>query len=322
MQTNMAWLEHARTFELDSRFLTLDELKSLLPDIQNQTRGALFTPSDARAEPELATRAIANQAEAHGAELLMRCAVRGLDIQSGKVAGVVTEQGYIKTTSVVCAGGAWSSYFCRHLDLIFPQLKVISSVMATAPTHSIGEQSIWSRGLGMRRRMDGGYNVAYGGNSTCEITLDFLKFVRHFLPAYKNSKEQVYLKLGKRFIKELKWPSHWDMDQVTPFENERVLNPQPDLKLLAKAYSLLGETFPSLKNVEIAKRWAGMIDVTPDELPIISTVQNIPGLILSTGYSGHGFGIGLGAGKVTADLVLGHTPKVDLSAFSVNRFLQ
>lgn len=315
-QSNLAWLEHAKTFDLDTHFLSLSDVQALIPGIEGQSRGALYTPSDARAEPAMATRAIAKSAQQHGATILNQCAVRGIDIEAGRVAGVVTEHGRIRAPAVVCAGGVWSSYFCRHLDLLLPQIKVTSSVMATASAALITQHSIWRSGLGLRRRMDGGYSVAYGGSATCDLTPDYLRFFRDFVDTYRNSKEQVSLKIGNRFFTELRWPSKWSFEQITPFEKERVLNPKPDLKLLNKAYRILGETFPQLKGIEIKRRWAGMIDVTPDQLPVISTVDGIPGLTLSTGYSGHGFGIGLGAGNVTAELAIGKTPTVSLEAFS------
>lgn len=321
-QSNLAWLEHAKAFGIDSHFINLADLQALIPDIQGQTRGALCTPSDARAEPTLATRAIAKRAAQHGALVFNQCAVRGIDIAAGRVAGVVTEHGRIRAPAVVCAGGAWTSYFCRHLDLLLPQLKVTGSVMATAPAALITQLSIWRSGLGLRRRMDGGYNIAHGGNTTCDLSPDCLRFFRDFVHTYKDSKEQVSLKISKRFLTELRWHSKWSFEHITPFEKERILNPKPDLKLLNKAYRILGETFPQLKGIEIAQRWAGVIDVTPDQLPVISTVERIPGLTLSTGYSGHGFGIGLAAGNVTAKLAIGETPAVNLDVFSLDRLIK
>ncbi len=320
-QSNLAWLEHAKSFQLDTRFLSPGELKSLIPDIRDPARGALFTPSDASAEPHLATSAIAEKARSAGAQILTHCAVRGIDMEAGEVNGVVTEHGLIRASRVICAGGAWSGYFCRNLGIVFPHLKVIGSVMATEATDFITPQSIWSSGCGLRRRLDGGYNVACGGHSNCDITPDFLRFFMKFYPAYRQSKEQILPRIGKRFFEELKWPTKWSLDSVTPFETERILNPQPDLKLLNQAHRLLGELLPPLKGIGIRQRWAGMIDVTPDELPIISTVARTPGLIISTGYSGHGFGIGPGAGKVTAELAMDIKPCVDLSAFSLDRFM-
>ena len=320
-EANQAWLAHARTFDLDTRFLTLKELESLIPGIKGQTRGALYTPSDARAEPAEATPALAKLAREAGAMILEQTAVRGIETSGGAVSAVVTEHGSITTSTVVCAGGAWSSYFLRHLDVVFPQLKVIGSVMATHPGPLIGEQNIWSNGMGIRRRQDGGYTVAYGGSFDCDLTPDYFRFFSRFLPTFRNAKEDISLSIGKRFVKEWRWPGNVDFSKVSPFEQERILNPAPNLKLLNKAHENMKAAFPELRDVGIAQHWAGMIDATPDELPVISRIDSIPGLILSSGYSGHGFGIGPGAGKVTAELAMDRPTTVDISPFGFNRFL-
>jgi glycine/D-amino acid oxidase-like deaminating enzyme len=81
-----------------------------------------------------------------------------------------------------------------------------------------------------------------------------------------------------------------------------------------------GKAFPALRKAEIAQRWAGYIDVTPDAVPVISAVSTIPGFHIATGFSGHGFGIGPAAGRLMADIVLNRQPIVDPSAFRFSRF--
>ncbi len=63
-----------------------------------------------------------------------------------------------------------------------------------------------------------------------------------------------------------------------------------------------------------------MIDVTPDAVPVIGEVPSVPGSLPRFGLSGHGFGIGPGAGRLTADLVAGDTPIVDPGPFAFARF--
>jgi glycine/D-amino acid oxidase-like deaminating enzyme len=46
----------------------------------------------------------------------------------------------------------------------------------------------------------------------------------------------------------------------------------------------------------------------------------VPGFILAAGFSGHGFGIGPGAGHLIADLVTGHAPIFDPVPFNPARF--
>ena len=53
---------------------------------------------------------------------------------------------------------------------------------------------------------------------------------------------------------------------------------------------------------------------------MISTVPTLDGLVVATGFSGHGFGIGPGAGRLASDLVRNDTPIVDPSPFRLTRF--
>jgi glycine/D-amino acid oxidase-like deaminating enzyme len=61
--------------------------------------------------------------------------------------------------------------------------------------------------------------------------------------------------------------------------------------------------------------------VTPDSLPVISAVDALPGFFLATGFSGHGFGIGPGAGRLAADLTAGDAPCVDPTPFRYSRLV-
>ena len=46
----------------------------------------------------------------------------------------------------------------------------------------------------------------------------------------------------------------------------------------------------------------------------------IPGYYIATGVSGHGFGIGPGAGKATAGMLTNTDTGIDLSEFRLGRF--
>jgi glycine/D-amino acid oxidase-like deaminating enzyme len=63
-----------------------------------------------------------------------------------------------------------------------------------------------------------------------------------------------------------------------------------------------------------------MIDTMPDVVPVIDHAAQLPGLIIATGMSGHGFGIGPGFGRVIADLALGRSTGHDLGRFRLSRF--
>jgi glycine/D-amino acid oxidase-like deaminating enzyme len=72
--------------------------------------------------------------------------------------------------------------------------------------------------------------------------------------------------------------------------------------------------------MKVAGSWGGLVDVMPDGVPVIGEVPRLPGFYLATGFSGHGFGIGPGAGRMIADLVSGGTPSIDMTPFRLERF--
>lgn len=77
--------------------------------------------------------------------------------------------------------------------------------------------------------------------------------------------------------------------------------------------------FPVLAGVRMRRMHAGLIDVLPDAVPVVDAPATPAGLVIATGFSGHGFGIGPAAGELAADLVLGRTPVVDPAPFRLSR---
>ena len=99
-----------------------------------------------------------------------------------------------------------------------------------------------------------------------------------------------------------------------------MLDPEPDPYVLDRARSAAGAALPVFRDMRVAESWGGMIDVMPDAVPVISPVESLPGLLIATGFSGHGFGIGPGAGRLAADMVTGAPALVDPAPFRLSRF--
>jgi glycine/D-amino acid oxidase-like deaminating enzyme len=316
-----AWLEQAgRPLGVDSRLLTRVQAARLLPGLAGDWAGALFTPSDGRAEPGLAGPAIALAARRLGAAVLTGCAVRGVETQAGRISGVVTERGAIACGAVVLAGGVWSRLFCKSLRLRLPQLPVLSSVMRTQPLTGGPEVSAGGFGFGLRKRLDGGYTVASWSGNIAPMVPDSFRYARDFLPAFWAHRGELRPRLGKRFLSELLQSGRWGLDQPSPFERVRILDPKPHKAILRQAQRYLTSAFPVFHSMRVAESWGGMIDVTPDGIPVISGVDTIPGFHIATGFTGHGFGISPGAGRLMAELVMNERPVVDAAAFRYSRF--
>ena len=87
-----AWTEHSRAHQLDTRLLTGAETLAMLKGAAPPGRARFTPPSDARAEPGWRSRRWPRGA-GEGRLIRESCAVRGLDLAGGRVAGVVTEAG-------------------------------------------------------------------------------------------------------------------------------------------------------------------------------------------------------------------------------------
>ena len=314
------WLDKAQPYQMGSRLVEGDELAALMPGATRRYACGLYTADDGRAEPQKAGPAIARAARQAGAVILTHCAVRGLDMAAGRVAGVVTERGRIACDAVVLAGGAWSRLFCGSLGMRLPQLKVRSSVLRTAPIANAPEVSAWTRQFAYRKRLDGGYTIANGEANVVPIVPDTLRFLREFTPAIRATHRRLRPRLDERFMAEARTPKQWALDKKSPFENARMLDPAPTPSISRSAVAALQAAFPAFRDMKIVQEWAGLIDVTPDAVPVISEVEAVPGLIVATGFSGHGFGIGPAAGRLAADLATGAPPIVDPHAFRFSRF--
>lgn len=78
--------------------------------------------------------------------------------------------------------------------------------------------------------------------------------------------------------------------------------------------------FPSLSKIKVVRTWAGWMDSCADHVPVISRVEEVPGLILACGFTGHGFGIAPAVGLVLSQLAMEQPTAVDLSALRYDRF--
>jgi glycine/D-amino acid oxidase-like deaminating enzyme len=180
--------------------------------------------------------------------------------------------------------------------------------------------AVVSDGVSVTRRSDGRYALAISGSGHVDPSLQLLRFAPQFLPMFAKRWRNIRpgglegVRGGHETLER------WRLDAPTPMERVRVLNPRPSLSMIRKIHYRAVELLPQLREAQITHTWAGYIDSTPDGVPGIGEVPGVPGFILAAGFSGHGFGIGPGAGHLIADLVTGVRPIFDPEPFRPERF--
>ena len=91
------------------------------------------------------------------------------------------------------------------------------------------------------------------------------------------------------------------------------------LTLSAGCRAIMGY-IPLLKDAKIVRSWGGWLDLCYDGVPVISRVDEVPGLILACAFTGHGFGTAPSVGLMLAQMVLGEKTVVDISSLRYDRF--
>jgi sarcosine oxidase subunit beta len=94
----------------------------------------------------------------------------------------------------------------------------------------------------------------------------------------------------------------------------------PTLQTVHEAITSAVSLVPALQAARIARVWGGLVDITPDEIPVIERSQEIEGLVMAAGFSGQGFCLGPVTGQILRDLVVeGETP-YPIEPFRRDRF--
>ncbi|WP_319529724.1 FAD-binding oxidoreductase [uncultured Cohaesibacter sp.] len=313
------WLKDNEGFEHGSRLIDRDEVSKILERDDHSFIGGLHSANDATAEPALAVPAFARLAEKKGVTVIENCAVRTVESEGGKVRSVVTEHGEIRCRFAVMAGGAWARTFLENMDIIIPQLAVKGSAMRTTQSPNFLAGAAGAKRASVRRRKDGGYTVAKSRAAEFQIIPAAFRHFKDFAPVMMDRVGLIKLRVSKQFFGPL-GHHRWKSDEKTPFEEMRILDPESDLGLMNKVLKEAKSLHPALKDVEIAEAWAGMIDVMPDEVPVVEMAEKLDGFVIATGLSGHGFGTGPGIGKLVQQIVCGEEPMVDISPFKSSRF--
>ncbi len=77
---------------------------------------------------------------------------------------------------------------------------------------------------------------------------------------------------------------------------------------------------PRLADAKIVRTWSGWEDESADGVPVISSIDEVPGLTIACAFTGHGFGISPIVGRLVAELACGEETTLDVSAFRYDRF--
>lgn len=276
-----ALVEEQTAAGLDLTFLSGNaEVRALAPALSERVLAASHCPTDGGADPTSTVIAFVEAAKRLGAT--MRFGERALRIESsgGRVTAVVTDKGTIPAGKVVVAAGIFGNELLKPLGYEVPLQVPMVTVLRSTPLDATLRQVI---------------GVA---NADCAGRQEFNgRFrVTSGLQDWHGGLKETATEAGPR-------------PKVLPTGNSMV-----------EVVKLFGDVVPAFAAAQIEEVWAGLIDLTPDALPVLDNSLETEGVVVAMGFSGHGFCLGPITGRIVADLVQGRRSRMPIEPFGIRRF--
>jgi glycine/D-amino acid oxidase-like deaminating enzyme len=247
---------------VSAEYLDEGEVRSREPALDGPLLGGLDCHEDASVYPPFVVYALLEDAVAHGAKLLSRTkATRVISGTDGRVRGVETDAGIIHAPWVVNAMGVWSPDIEVDSGIILPIEPRQGVLLVTEETPTLFNRAV-TEGAYMSLRSSGSPDPKASPVFVAE-------------PTFKGN---ILIGSSRRFV-----------GHTTAADPDLVLAIAQRAAYFASA----------LAEVKIIRSFAGLRPWTPDNYPIVGTVERLAGYVLATGHEGEGIAMA----PVTAEMV-------------------
>ena len=272
---------------IDAHVIDADEARALVPTLSDRILGALHVPSDIQTRAIRPAEAMARGAQGNGAQFFGNVKVIGFDIADGRIQGVQTDCGDIKTDLVVSAVGIWA-----------PKLGALAGVpIPLSPMQHI-------------------YAVTTPVDELADANEDISQpFVRHqdrsmYLRQHGNS-----YGIGSYYHEPLL------MESTDLNDYSDAANPPAEMPFTADhfqaALTASGEVMPTLKGAGLTRKFNGLFSFTTDSFPILGEAPQVKGF-----WSAQAVWITQagGVGRAVAEWIVNGDPGIDLRECDIARF--
>lgn len=273
----------ATTYGLDMEMLTAEQARERLPILDvSDVLAAAWLPGDGWLDPAKLTRAFAEGARRLGVQIRTGLAVIGLQMKDGRVAGVETNHGPIRTEVIVNAAGAAAPAVGRLAGVHIPIVAMKHQYVVTDPLNAPPRDG----GMPTVRDPD---NIVYFREEEGGLLVG--GYVRH---------PQVWQPAG------------------TPLSSPRTLF-EEDMGKFAESWESARRRVPALEETAITKVIHGPEAFTPDGEFVLGETE-VPGFWVAAGFCVHGLAAAGGVGKVMAEWIVEGMPEYDVAHMDVHRF--
>lgn len=269
--------------------LTPEQLADVAPDFAlDGVAMGVWEPTGGYADPSSSTQSLVSGARSQGATVLLETPVRRLVTHNGRIAAVETAGGErVEADAVVVAAGPWTRELIAQVGVdlpLFVERHAIAVVDAPGSARKVLPFA-WCDDTTSHYARPEGENLilvgAWAGGGTSHRNEDVER------PEAVTTPDRYEAHVDDE-------ESSWIIRQMAP----RV---------------------PRIGDLGLRRGYAGLYDMSPDDLSIIDRVPEIDGLFVAAGTSGHGFKVGPAVGEEVARLVTTGSSDL-LGPFQIGRF--
>ncbi len=268
------------------KLLTVNEARSIEPELNPELGGAVYFPLRAQADPEKATRAFAAAAAHLGAQVLTGLEVTGITRLADGTYRVVCSEETHNAKQLVLAAGAWCGPLGEMLGLRIPIVPVRGQMWATEPLPPRVFHSLSAAESSLHWKTSPGNDSDLPPELTHQGTR---RVTRHLYGRQTRDGEVIFG--GDR--------------QMVGYDRT------VDAAGIEVNFGHTTEILPMLGRLSIGRTWAGLMPFSLDGRPVIGKIPQFDNLYIVSGLASSGFGRGPMAGKLIADYIhTGHRPHV------------
>ncbi len=263
------------------------ELRRHEPNIADDILACVNFEGDAKLNPMRLTFALIQQARDLGAKPERGVTVTGLGLENGAVRRVETDRGVLEAETVVLCAGVWTPGLAHMAGVNVP--------IRPRQGHLIVTERV--SGLIGKNYAEFGYLAAKGGKKRPGVTPAMEQY-GVALVLEPTAEGTIIMGSSRRFVG---------------------MNTEVEPHVLQAMVQRGIRFFPNFARTKIIRTFAGLRPASIDGYPIISPTH-VRGLYVASGHEGNGISLSLITGKLTAEMLQGLSPSLDMAPLHLDRF--
>ena len=274
----------------DMRMLDAKEIFEMEPYLARDLIGGFWSDPDCSMNPYKLCYAYVDAGRRLGMDVLTHHEVKEIQLDKGKVAAVVTDQGTYRTDRVINCGGVWAPEIGRLVGIDIPIKPRKGIVMISERSFQIVNQKIQEFGYMMSKFED----IDFTRNVSERVERNNVAMVIE--PTDANN----FLLGGNREFRGFDIHSEIEVMQAVAERGIRF--------------------FPIMKEMNCIRTYSGLRPWVVDHLPIVSEVDEVPGYYIAAGHEGDGISLSAITGKMVSQIVAGEETDFNIDKLKFSRF--